>query len=192
MLLIKYFLEQLIESKADATLTTNATADLRHLLKNKVDQKEFSAVTGKLASLSDLASKFVICMLFLDLMFSFNVALRKQIMEMGPGANGIKGMGSTHTDSAHSVSTVEADVANNQDFKDMMARFEMLTKQCGDLKEYCEKYVPREEVHEAMKAVIGEVKLIKKNYVPSNVFKEGLRLKADMEEVDRYEIVFSW
>lgn len=51
-------------------------------------------------------------------------------MEMGPGINGIKGANNTVDSSGQSVSTVEADVANNQDFMDMMQRFEMLTKQC--------------------------------------------------------------
>lgn len=36
-----------------------------------------------------------------------------------------------------------------------------------------------------MKVVVDEVKHIRKHYIPLNVFKEGLRKKADIVEMER-------
>jgi hypothetical protein len=71
--------------------------------------------------------------------------------------------------------------------QEQIQRFDTLHKQFQDLQAHCRGvFVPREEVHEAMSAVIAEVKLLKKNAVSLHVFKDSLRKKADNEEVDRY------
>ncbi len=49
---------------------------------------------------------------------------------------------------------------------ELLGRFDTLHNQFQDLQSHCRSvFVPREEVHEAMSAVISEVKLLKKNAV---------------------------
>ena len=78
-----------------------------------------------------------------------------------------------------------ADLQKNADFQSLLQRFDMLGKQQLDLHTYCSSFVPREEVHEAMKAVITEVKALKKNTINHTIFRDGLKLKADTSEVER-------
>jgi len=62
-------------------------------------------------------------------------------------------------------------------------RIDMILLQMQDLKTNHDLLVPRDEVQEAMTAVLREVKLMKMNLVNVNRFKEGLDTKADAEEM---------
>jgi len=64
-------------------------------------------------------------------------------------------------------------------------RFELLHKQFNDLTQYCEKFVPRDEVEKAMHAIVVQVKLLKTNGVELPVMKEALKKKADAEDVKK-------
>ena len=65
-------------------------------------------------------------------------------------------------------------------------RFELLYKQFNDLTQYCEKFVPRDEVEKAMHAIVVQVKLLKSNSVEMPVMREALKKKADAEDVKRF------
>ena len=81
-----------------------------------------------------------------------------------------------------------------------ICRIDALNKSYQDITEFCNKFVPRDEVYEvknifflfnkilllkALKAIIGEVKMLKKNVVKESVFKDGMKKKADVNEVER-------
>lgn len=70
--------------------------------------------------------------------------------------------------------------------QDTLARFELLYKQFNDLMQYCEKFVPRDEVEKAMHAVVMQVKALKMNCVEMPVMKEALKKKADAADVKRF------
>jgi hypothetical protein len=53
------------------------------------------------------------------------------------------------------------------------------------LRTFTEQYVPRDEVQEAMRAVIHEVKALKTSSITNNAFNEALKRKADETDVAR-------
>lgn len=71
------------------------------------------------------------------------------------------------------------------DFSHLVQRFDSLANKFQDLKTNCDKLVSKEEVHDALKAVVNEIKNIRKHGVTQAVFKEGLKLKADAKELER-------
>jgi hypothetical protein len=70
-------------------------------------------------------------------------------------------------------------------------RIELLLKHLQELQEKCNTFIPRDEVQEAMKAVLYEIKVIKMNTVNVNKFKEVTESKADKEEVQKLMGVLS-
>lgn len=73
----------------------------------------------------------------------------------------------------------------SKDVFDLTQRFELLNRHFKDLEVFCDNFVPRSEVEEAMHALFQEVKNIKMNGVTHTMFKDGLRLKADAHELER-------
>lgn len=73
--------------------------------------------------------------------------------------------------------------ASNEEVKQMGTRVEMLLNQFKDLQADCATFIPREEVQEAMKAVLYEVKLLKMNSINVNKFNEEIEKKADYDEM---------
>jgi hypothetical protein len=83
------------------------------------------------------------------------------------------------------------DAASAAVLNDMGLRLDLLVKQFKDLQDGCNLFVPREEVHEAMQAVLHEVKLVKLNSVNVNRFKAGLESKADAQEVQKLVVTLN-
>jgi len=73
--------------------------------------------------------------------------------------------------------------ASSSQVQELSTRIELLLKHMQDLQTSCQTFIPREEVQEAMKAVLYEIKVIKMNTVNVNKFKEVTDLKADREEM---------
>jgi hypothetical protein len=71
--------------------------------------------------------------------------------------------------------------------KKLTRRFDILHNLQEDLIGQCEKLVPREEVEQALRALLNELKTIKNNSVTSDVLKESLKAKANAAEVQKYE-----
>ena len=99
---------------------------------------------------------------------------------------------STESYPAPRVDLETADLTVNPDYRHLLERFDLLGRHMQELQTYCSQFVPREEVHEAMKAVVTEVKALKKNSVTHSIFREGLKMKADTVEVDRYVCMHAW
>lgn len=78
------------------------------------------------------------------------------------------------------------DAASAAALNDLTMRLDLLVKQFKDVTDLTlPTLVPREEVHEALQAVLHEIKLVKLNTINVNRFKQGLDTKADAEEVKR-------
>jgi len=78
------------------------------------------------------------------------------------------------------------DAASAAALNDLTMRLDLLVKQFKDVTDVTlPTLVPREEVHEALQAVLHEIKLVKLNTINVNRFKQGLDTKADAEEVKR-------
>lgn len=72
-----------------------------------------------------------------------------------------------------------------KEVQDLTSRFDLLLKHFQDLQGFCNAFVPRDEVHEALQAVLGEVKTIRGTSVTFNTFKEAMKMKADSDEVKK-------
>jgi hypothetical protein len=81
------------------------------------------------------------------------------------------------------VETIYAE--SNTVASDTNKKITMLFEQFKDLEKYCETLVPRQEVEDAMKAVLLEVRDIKVNSVNVNMLKETLKFKADEKEMKK-------
>ena len=73
--------------------------------------------------------------------------------------------------------------ASSKEVQEVSGRIELLLKHMQELQTNCQTFIPREEVQEAMKAVLYEIKVIKMNTVNVNKFKEVTDLKADKDEM---------
>ena len=67
----------------------------------------------------------------------------------------------------------------------MVKKFEALYRDFQDLKLFTKKFVPRDEVNEAMQSVLQEVKTVKVNSVSLANFNAALKSKADDNQVQR-------
>ena len=73
---------------------------------------------------------------------------------------------------------------SNAQVQELSTRIELLLKHMQELQTSCQTFIPRDEVQEAMKAVLYEIKVIKMNTVNINKFKEVTDLKADRDEMN--------
>lgn len=160
----------LLDKKADKIHVLETESTTRQMLANKIDHNEFLAVTSKLASSTEMQR------------------LQAQVTDLHGSANGSFGT-SKHANEGP-IDILQVKLSLHPEFSELSQRFESLTHRHFDLQTLCDKLVPKEEVHEALKAVIGELKNIRKNYVAQTIFKEALRLKADTTEVERYYFFF--
>ncbi len=81
------------------------------------------------------------------------------------------------------VATIYAE--SNSQTAETSKKLSMLLDQFKDLEKYCETLVPRQEVEDAMKAVLLEVRDIKINSVNVNTLRETLKFKADEKEMKK-------
>lgn len=155
---------ELLEQKADKSTLHHADHDIRNLLAHKVDHQEFIAVTTKLASSTEVQR------------------LQAQITDRLSSAGGTAMHGSVIAAGGEGPQLV---LTEQPEFISMQERFGALSNKLVDLQQNQGELVSKEEVHEALKAIIGEVKNIRRNCVMLPIFKEGLKLKADAAELER-------
>ena len=68
---------------------------------------------------------------------------------------------------------------------ELQERFEYLSKHVLDLQANCVSFVPRLEVQDAVKAIVNEVKMLKSSSISHSMFKDALKMKADLEEFNK-------
>lgn len=158
-------LEKQLKEKVDKITLNKVVEEIKSVAKAKVDIKEFQSTIAKLATAAELAK------------------LNMYVADIGGRGSGT-GYSNKQSESVFDVENAE--LQKNPAFQGLVQRFEMLGKQQLDLHNFCGTFVPREEVHEAMKAVIGEVKALKLNTINHTLFRDGLKTKADIAEVERY------
>jgi hypothetical protein len=157
-------LERQLRDKVDKSALKALQDEMKNIAKGKLDMKEFSATVSKLATAAEVAK------------------LSLYVADIG-GRGSAAGYSNTRSDAV--LDLERAELARNPDFQALLLRFDMLGKQQLDLHNFCASFVPREEVHEALKAVIGEVKTLKQTTVNHTLFRDGLKTKADTSEVER-------
>jgi hypothetical protein len=163
-------LERVLREKADKAELKAIRDEIATLQKLKVDIKDFQASISKYATAAELTK------------------LSTYVSDLGGRGSG-SGYANANANTGQgsgSFDVQSAPLQLNPEFQGLLHRFEMLGKQQLDLHNFCNSFVPREEVHEAMKAVISEVKTLKKNTINHSIFRDGLKMKADTSEVERY------
>lgn len=158
-------MEKLLREKVDKSAIKTLQDEVRAIGKAKVDTKDFQIAAAKFATTAELAK------------------LNLYVADIGGRGSAA---GYNNVGNAAALDIERAELQKNPDFQSLLTRFDMLGKQQLDLHNFCGSFVPREEVHEAMKAVIGEVKSLKQNTVNHTLFRDGLKTKADLTEVERY------
>mmetsp|Transcript_10794 Transcript_10794/g.14860 ORF Transcript_10794/g.14860 Transcript_10794/m.14860 type:complete len:1028 (+) Transcript_10794:137-3220(+) len=145
--------------------------EVRHLVKKKVGHEEFVTVTSKLASVAELMN------------------MKNRIMDaVGMGGSALGGgMGADGTRLNSRDNSFIA--VNNEEMKELRTRFELLSKQYQDVHSFCSQFIPRDEVHEVMRTVVAEMKMLKNNCVRESLFNEAMKKKADADELQA--IVFA-
>jgi hypothetical protein len=157
-------IQDALTHKADKAYVLQLEGELRKLLSMKVEQSEFMTCTSKLASSAELQRV-------------------TNLLTDGHALTGTAGVLGGGRGDAHGGTLV--DLLAQPEFADLSQRFESLTKKYVEMREYCDKLVPKEEVHEALKAVVEEVKTMRRTFVPTNLFKESLKTKADAAQVEK-------
>ena len=84
--------------------------------------------------------------------------------------------------SAEHAKRLEAAV---KEVTDLGQRFEALHKLVAEMQTFTNALVPRAEVQDAVKAIVNEIKTMKGNTVTQAIFKDALRLKADIDEFNK-------
>jgi hypothetical protein len=70
-------------------------------------------------------------------------------------------------------------------FQELLTRVDAIAGTIGYLQSDCKGFVVKEEVTEALKAIVLEIKSLRKNTVTHIVFNEKLKLKCDSIEMER-------
>jgi len=162
-------IDALLNRKADFNSLKNTEHDLKRLIDLRVNKEELKAFLDKKASLSDLERLKDILHRKIDTMKDFTDITR-------PG-NGDRDEVSRDHNTGKDIMLKDA--------AELVKRFDILHKHFRELQMFCGTFVPRDEVHEAMQAVVNEVKVIRSSAVTIPVFKDALKLKADNEELQR-------
>jgi hypothetical protein len=154
-----------LDGKADKSWLLQLEKEIRAGLANKTDHNEFITMTSRLASSAEV----------------------QRIQSMIADGHGGGGAGLSRSDRME-----VANLRSNVDFQELTDRLESLTNKFVELKISCDKMVPKEEVHEALKAVVDEVKNLRRSYVSTAVFKDSLKSKADATQVEKYAQYFTF
>ncbi len=156
-------INQELDRKADKSYILNLERELRGLLAHKVEREEFINVTSRLASSAEL----------------------QRVHSMVSDAHTHGAFGSNYRGHGPGHGEGPIDLQSSPEFQELLSRFESLTKKYVDMKDYVDKLVPKEEVHEALKAVVEEVKTMRRSFVSTTLFKESMKLKADTAQVEK-------
>jgi len=170
-----YFTEQEVKTmnqslklKAEAAKLQTIEQELRLLNNNKIDTKDFHDKLGKLATGAELAK-----------LHSFvleNISRNNYAYQGNGGNNKVESEGNAPT---------TVDLKGSPEYASLLTRFEVLSHQIAKVQINCESFVLREEVHDALKAVVEELRQLKKSTVNYTLFTESLKTKADVIEVER-------
>jgi hypothetical protein len=162
--MLKYFTTE-VEKKADKGYLLDSEGETRRLLQNKVDQNEFMNITSKLATTTEVQR--------------IQNMLADGHFPSGGGGGGRGGaMG-------RDFAEFNKPLIEQQEFLNLLERFNALANKQLELEFKSDKLVPKEEVHEALKAIVSEIKNLRKNCVLLPVFREGLKHKAEVSEMER-------
>lgn len=85
-----------------------------------------------------------------------------------------------------SAAATAAREATEKEVQELSKRFEILHLHFRDLEVFCDSFVPRKEVEDAMQAIFKEVKNMRATGVTMQMLKDSLKLKADADEFKRY------
>eukprot|EP01035_Chromulina_nebulosa_P019387 gene19387-25256_t len=162
-------IDALLNRKADFNSLKNTEHDLKRLIDLRVNKEELKSFLDKKASLSDLERLKDILHRKIDTMKDFTDITRP--------SNGDRDEVSRDHNTGKDIMVKDA--------AELVKRFDILHKHFRELQMFCGTFVPRDEVHEAMQAVVNEVKVIRSSAVTIPVFKDALKLKADNEELQR-------
>lgn len=175
-----YFTEQEVKTinqslklKAEAAKVQAIEQDVRLLSNNKIDTKDFHDKLGKLATGAELAKLHS---------FVLENISRNSYAYQGNGSSGGNNKNETERDV---TAAAAADLKGSPEYSSLLTRFEALSHQTAEVQIHCESFVLREEVHEALKAVVDELRQLKKSAVNYTLFTESLKTKADVIEVER-------
>eukprot|EP00981_Chlorochromonas_danica_P005959 scaffold1243_cov173-Ochromonas_danica.AAC.20 len=160
---------KLLSSKADSSAVMKADQEIRSLLHIKVDHAEFVAVTSKMASSAELQR--------LQAQLSDRLSTAGGVGTHGPSQFGGAGLFGGESD--------PITLRDQPEFMELKDRFVALSNKVIDLQTIQVELIRKDEVLEAMKAVVGEVKNLRSNCVLLPVFKQGLKLKADASELEK-------
>ena len=169
-------LEALVRSKADATVVSSFEAELRYMINSKADQKELLAIMSKKVSLGELQR-------LKDQLMKQIVSIRGFEYSQAGAPNPLldpqkEGLGEGGLTSAEGQVVIS-------ELKHLGRRFDILHSFHEDLVTQCTGYVPREEVEQALRALLGELKIMKCNTITADLLGESLKTKANAAEVQK-------
>lgn len=173
-------LEEVTKGKADTAGINALEAELRRLVTAKADQKELLMIASKKVSLGELQR-------LKDQLMKQIVSIRGyEYSNTGGGEGGQSPKeGGSVTSSAPVYRNTENTSEMNVELKQLVRRFEILHSFHEDLAEKCTGFVPREEVEQALRALLGEMKLMKSNTISPDLLRESLKSKASVIEVQK-------
>jgi hypothetical protein len=163
-------LERIVSSKADVSSSMSMEGELRAMMASKVDQTDLLSITSKKVSLGE------------------HERLKDQLMKQIVSIRGFDSSSSSSSSGSIAQQRFEGDGGNAADPSaiEMLARrFEILFTFHEDLAAQCRSYVPREEVEQALRALLAEMKVMKNNSVTPDTFADSLSTKASASEVQR-------
>jgi len=166
-------MNQSLKLKAEAAKVQAIEQELRLMNNNKIDTKDFHDKLGKLATGAELAKLHS---------FVLENISRNSYAYQG---NSSSGNNKSETGEKGDGLTAATELKGSPEYMSLLNRFEALSHQTAEVQMNCESFVLREEVHEALKAVIDELRQLKKSAVNYTLFTEGLKTKADVIEVER-------
>lgn len=152
-------LEEMILTKTNKEELAIIKQEFRTAVVNKVDSTDFFGALEKKASLTEV------------------MRIKDQILGKIDYLNGIA---DNKEDNANAHAPYDP-----APLLELTTRFDLVHNQFRDLQKYVTEFVRRDEVEQAMQALLNEVKNIRLNSITPNVLKEGLKLKADATEMKR-------
>ena len=170
-------LETLVRDKADVYLLSELEHELRGAVNAKADRQELLTIASKKVSIGELQR-------LKDQLMKQIVGLRG---EDHAAAKAQATSGATAVGSIMSSAEMQEYAA---ELKRLKERFDVFHNLHEDLATQCDLYVPREEVEQALRALLNEMKLMKTNSVAPDHMKEALKLKANNAEVQKCVVLF--
>ena len=182
-------IESIISSKADIASVSSMEVELRRLVTSKADQKELLSITSKKVSLGELQRlkdqlmKQIVSIRGFEYNPSGSTATlplddKDREMSRDGSTPGVGGGGGGWVSSS-------AAVEMTGEIKQLRRRFDILHSFHEDLAAQISAHVPREEVEQALRALLGEMRIMKGNSVSPDALEESLKTKANAIEMQK-------